>query len=198
MADRFSRVLKGGELKRALDNYIGYLQDLDNRQTSRFTGAGTPQARAAAVSAGVRLFGADIPTGNYILTSAGSSGLGASAANFDGLADIGTGTDRRVVYDASVDPNEVIAPPGSFKSPAKLSVFVPTGGASSYVRSKFTQLYYAKTPGRNYTTPIGRVIGVNGDLENFANARAQIKASLKGTGPGQFRRVSIREENYEG
>lgn len=196
MGTRFSDIRRGGELKKALDNYVDYLQDTDNRNTSRFTGAGTPTTRGKSQSAGVRLFGTEIPAGSYVVSRVSEAALGASAANFDNIPDIGTGANQRVEY--TIDPDDVVGEPTGFKRAARLTVFVPSGQPSFYKQSKFTKLYYVSTPGRQYSTPFGRQFSAAGTTERFADARAQIIAALKGDGANQFPRVSIREEDYDG
>ena len=196
MARRFSNIRKGGEYKKALDNYVDYLTNTDNRNTSRFTGAGTPGTRGKSQTVGVRLFGADITAGDYVVSTVPERGLGSTGANFDAIPDFGTGADKRAEY--TIDPANVVGEPTGFNRPARLTVFLPSGGASTYAQSKFTKLYYAKKPGSSYTTPFGRKFSATGTTERFADARAQIIALLKGDGANQFPRVSIREEDYDG
>ena len=196
MATRFADIKRGGELKKALDNYTTYLKDADSRQTSRFTGAGTPSTRGKSQSIGVRLFGTDIAAGSYVLSQVSKAALGAAGANFDTIADVGTGAAKRVEY--TVDTDNVVAEPQGFKRPARLSVFKPSGEPSFYKQSKFTKLYYAKQPGKSYSTPFGRKFNVDGTTERFAQARVELIASLKGEAANQFPRVSIREEDYDG
>ena len=196
MAERFKQVKKGGELKKALDTYTQYLSDANSRQTRRLTGQGTPGTRGKSQSVGIRLFGADMAADKYIISRVSEAALGASGANFDNVAGIGTGTDKRAEY--TIDEADVVAEPTGFKKAARLTVFVPNAEASRYVRSKFTGLYYIKYGGKSFTTPFGRKQNVDGTTERFADARAQMLAALKGDGPGQFTRVSIREEDYDG
>ena len=77
-------------------------------------------------------------------------------------------------------------------------MFKPTGEPAFYKQSKVTKLYYIKYPGANFSTPFGRILGAAGTNERFADARRAIIAQLKGDGPNQFPRVSIREEDYNG
>lgn len=196
MATRFSDIKRGGELKKALDNYTDYLKEAETRDSPRFTGAGTPGTRGKSQIVGVRLFGTDIAPGSYVLSRVSAAALGSSAANFDNITDIGTGTNKRVEY--TIDAANVVGEPTGFKRAARLSVFKPSGEASFYKRSKFTKLFYAKKPGKSYSTPFGRQFSAAGTTERFATARAQIIASLKGDNANQFPRVSIREEDYDG
>ncbi len=196
MAQRFSNIKRGGEYKKALDNYTTYLSDLNTRSSSRVTGQGTPGTRGRTQAAGVRLFGADMDADKYIVSRVGEIALSASGAAFDTIADFGVGADKRVEY--AVDAANVVGEPEGFAQPARLTVFKPGAGAATYKRSKFTGLYYIKYSGKSFTTPFGRKQNVAGTNERFGTARAQIIAALKGDGANQFPRVSIREENFDG
>ena len=160
MAERFKNVKKGGEYKKALDTYTTYLSDIGSRQTRRVTGQGTPGTRGKSQNAGVRLFGSTMGVDNYVLSQVSAAALGASGANFDNVADLGTGTAKRVAY-APAAAN-VVAEPTGFKKAARLTVFVPNAAPSTYKRSKFTSLYYIKYGGKSFTTPFGRKQNIDG------------------------------------
>lgn len=196
MAERFKNVKKGGEYKKALDTYTTYLSDIGSRQTARVTGQGAITPRGKSEQVGVRLFGTTMAAGSYVLSQVSEAALGASGANFDNVAGLGTGADKRAEY--APDAANVVAEPTGFKKAARLTVFVPGAGSATRKRSKYTGLYYIKYSGKNYTTPIGRKQNADGTNERFGDARAQILAALKGDGAGQFPRVSIREEDYDG
>jgi len=196
MAERFKNVKKGGELKKALDTYTQYLSDIGSRQTARTTGQGTPGTRGKSQPVGVRLFGTTMAAGKYVVSQVSEAALGTDGANFDTISGIGTGADKRAEY--TVAPADVVAEPTGFKKAARLTVFVPGAGRSEYKRSKYTSLYYIKYSGKSFTTPFGRKANADGTNERFGDARAQMIAALKGDGAGQFRRVSIREEDYDG
>ncbi len=195
MARRFSDINRGGELKVALDNYNTYKTNLSTRTTSRVTGTGTPKRRIT------------VPVAIYPFSVGPLAGgqtyekyqVKMSKATFDGTGTPAPfGKEKINNYYDSTLTGAVDTPTGF--SAARLSLFESTG-AAAYKQSKYTKLYYSRTPGISYHYPIGRTTTAPGSLDE-KNVKLALAAALaddiRAAPTGQLRRISFKDEKMGG
>lgn len=198
MGKRFSDVNRGGELKLALDNLTQYKTNAATRTTKRITGTGTPTRRnqvfvrimpfSDTKAANETTFpsyrvkvGAHIAT-NTTITGGKAPFAGAKANNYFDITLTGA-----------------VKPPTGF-SAARLSTF-ESSAAGTYAQSKFTKLYYIKTPGTSYHYAIGRPIAGPDTLDEQGAKEALIAAlasDLTTVTAPNFRRISFKDEKMGG
>jgi hypothetical protein len=189
MAKRFSDIDRAGELKYAFDNYNAYKTNLATRQTVRVTGTGTPKARNLVKVAVYPFTSAPIAQG----TTYEDYQVSMTKASLDGVSPVPSwGKTEALKYFDDTPANTVVAAPKGFQA-ARMTTFEP-GGAASYVKSKFTKLYYAKRPGTSAHYPIGRLRTApgTGDEQEAKSALRAALATELGTTAG--RRVSFKDE----
>jgi hypothetical protein len=199
MGKRFSDINRGGELKLALDNVTQYKTNAATRTTKRITGTGTPTRRSQAFvrimpfsdskAANETVFPSYRVKVDVLVTTAGTK--------TGGKAQFALGKANNYFEKALTGS---VKPPTGF-SPAKLSTFESTA-AGTYAQSKFTKLYYIKTPGTSYHYAIGRPIAGPDTLDE-AGAKEALIAALAddlttGITPPNFRRISFKDEKMGG
>jgi hypothetical protein len=189
MGRRFADINRAAEIKFAADNLAAYRASVLTRQSPRVTGVGTPKTKKSKLVS-IRPFSAALAVGNIYLVKRTTEILDGGVAQ--PRTPFGQG-----VFDNYYDDTPVAGaqtPPKGF-SPARANVFVPiVDSLPTYVKSKFTGLFYPKTPGTANSYPIGRnTTGTGTDDE--AETKATIKgAVLTTTGLVAGTRVSFSDE----
>lgn len=195
MGKPFSDISRGGELKVALDNYNTYKTNLSTRTTSRVTGAGTPKRRIS------------VPVAIYPFSVgplAGGQTFEKYVVRMSKAAFAGTGTPApfgKSKIDNYFDDTltGTIDPPTGF-SAARVSTFESTG-AAAYKQSKYTKLYYSRTPGVGYHYPIGRNKSspATADEKDVKKTlQAALADEIQAAPSNQVRRVSFKDEKMGG
>lgn len=188
MGNRYSDIKKGGELKIALDNYVDYLTNPANRTTKRVTGGSYGGTKGAMIRIGIRPFGVPVAAGFYVINQVRAEALTTTGANFDGIADFGSGTDKR--FEKTIDVTNIVAAPEGYV-PARVSAFKGVG-APTYKQSKVTKLYYLHYPGKTWSCPFGRLMTALGDNELEQTVYNSVKEAV--LAEATITRVSIRDQ----
>ncbi len=198
MGKRFTDINRGGELKLALDNITKYRTNVAARTTSRVTGNGTPKRRIM-VPVGIFPFSVGaLAAGQtfekYIVKMSQNAFTGTPPTG--GRPPFGK---AKIDNYYTNDVDKATSPETGF-SPARVSTFESTG-PSAYEKSKFTQLYYAKTPGTAYHYPIGRPKADPATMDE-RNAKktllSELSDEIKAATAGVIRRVSFKDEKMGG
>lgn len=178
MARRYSDVLRGAELNQALNNYVDYIQNIDNRQTKRLRGGAPGEARPRRQVA-VKPFGIEMGAGEFAL-------VGISQASYTKLSSA-IGARMSITSEALGGASKL----DRFK-PAKVNYFEPTSdSARSYVQSKLTKLYYLKIQGDSFSAPFGATTDAE---EELAGSRV-VKTAVYNIAPSkESRRVWFTPE----
>ena len=184
MAGRFSDIKNAAEYKRALDNYVDYLQNIENRPSKRLQG-GTPGETKVRQSVVVRPFGADFGSASGFITT-------ASKDSVERWKD--TISQRILIAENQLANAQVRK---GFRA-ARLQIFEPdnSGGTGrQYVQSKITKLYYLKYPGTNYAVPFGATSEAEEQSKGAKDAKNAILKKMQNL---DYKRVSVRPEKVPG
>jgi hypothetical protein len=176
MAGRYSEILKAQEYEKALDNYIDYIQNADNRPSKRLQG-GTPGKSIPRTNVTLTPFGGDFSGSNNVFVTASKNAIDQWSAQI--------GTRVRTAPTSLADSVRI----AGFR-PAKLKIFQPEAGNPTYVQSQITGLYYLKYPGENFTVPFGAL----NDSEEEATAARSLKGAILQSMTREYKRVSVTPE----
>ena len=164
------------ERQKALENYIDYIQTLDNRETFRTTGQGTYQPRGTLQRIALTPFGFDLPAATFALAYLSDKAK----------TKLATPLGARIKVD-----------PASLSGSLKLDDFIPAKvvlfeGSTNVItkRSKFTKLYYRKHQGDTYTSSFG----ASSDGEEFADGAAAAKAAVLAAATSPYKKVYVKPE----
>ena len=177
---KLSTILKAEEYQKALDNYINWVKNTENRSSKRLKGGDAPVARPRRRIA-LRLFGKELKTDQYLAYS-------VSRESYDKLKDKISG--RAWINDEKL----AIAETMKGVKPAKVILFEPdsnSGAGARYKESAVTKLHYVYRPGKNYSM----AFGPKDDNEEFAKAAIALKTAVGSLLPESlYKRVSITPE----
>lgn len=165
------------EQQQALENYIDYVKNIQNRPTFGSTGQGNYSPRGRLRRIALRPFSLDLPAGNYAEAFVSDRAFGQLSATVG----------ARIKTDATALGSAF--PLRKFK-PAKL-VFFNGSGALQTTRSKFTKLYYRKRQGTSYTISFGQASAG----ETFAEGAAALMTAMAAANT-ENNRVWVQPEKY--